>query len=156
MKIVLFLFIWSLLINNAGAQEVRVIDFKTLKSRYTNHSDTSYVIHFFASWCVPCLKEMPILTSYAERKKKTKTVLLLVSLDLVKDGERVLEELIRKHNIQQPVYLLNETNGNTWIGKMDRTWTGSIPATFVVNNKKRMNRKWIDVLTESKLEQITE
>lgn len=72
MKIVLFLFIWSLLINNAGAQEVRVIDFKTLKSRYTNHSDTSYVIHFFASWCVPCLKEMPILTSYAERIKKNK------------------------------------------------------------------------------------
>jgi thiol-disulfide isomerase/thioredoxin len=99
-------------------------------------NDTTYVINFFASWCAPCIHELPELQAFAQEHEQEQVQLIFVSLDFEEDADNTLLPLLRKFEITQPVWLLTET-GNRWITRIDRQWNGSIPATLVFNNTKK-------------------
>jgi thiol-disulfide isomerase/thioredoxin len=122
------------------AQKVRVIPFKTLQILFNKPNDTTYIVNFFASWCAPCVKELPEFVAFAEAHKNEKIQVLFVSLDFKKDLKKSLGPLSIKHNLRQNVYLLDETNANNWINQVDSTWTGDIPATLFINYKKNYNK----------------
>jgi thiol-disulfide isomerase/thioredoxin len=107
------------------------------------------VVNFFASWCAPCLKEIPAFLQLIDSTQNSKTKVLLVSVDFKTDAEKNLEPIINKYQLP-PIYLLDEPNGNIWINKIDNNWSGAIPATLIV--KKNKKRKFIVTnLTYAKL-----
>lgn len=125
---------------NCSAQHIQVIKFNELKQRVFNQSDTTYVVNFFASWCAPCLKEIPAFLQLIDSSQNSKTKVLLVSVDFKTDAEKNLEPIINKYQLP-PIYLLDEPNGNIWINEIDNNWSGAIPATLIV--KKNKKRKFI-------------
>lgn len=125
---------------NCSAQHIQVIKFNELKQRVFNQSDTTYVVNFFASWCAPCLKEIPAFLQLIDSLQNSKTKVLLVSVDFKTDAEKNLEPIINKYQLP-PIYLLDEPNGNIWINEIDNNWSGAIPATLIV--KKNKKRKFI-------------
>jgi hypothetical protein len=63
-KVVALFFILFVGLNGGiKAQEIRVIKFADLQKWRNDKSDTVYVINFWATWCKPCLKEMPAFES---------------------------------------------------------------------------------------------
>jgi thiol-disulfide isomerase/thioredoxin len=128
------LFIFFVIVQKSFAQNIQVIKFDTLKQCIYNKSDTFYVVNFFASWCKPCIKEMPELLSCAKAIKNSNIKLVFVSLDL-KNNQGKLLQIVQQYNLQN-VYLLDETNANNWINKIDKHWSGAIPATLIVKNGK--------------------
>ena len=110
-----------------------------LMKRITNKSDTTYVVNFWATWCGPCVKELPYFEKLNEQYASEKVKVLLVSIDFVKDYEKKLQPFVKRKKLGSEVMLLNETKPNEFIDKINPKWSGSIPATMIVNNKEKYN-----------------
>lgn len=124
---------------NCNGQHIQVIKFNELKQRVYNNSDTVYVVNFFASWCKPCIKEIPEFLSFSKEIKSNKIKLVFVSLDF-KNSQENLIGIVKEYNLKN-VYLLDESNANNWIDKINKNWSGSIPATLII--KKGKYKKFI-------------
>jgi len=61
-----------------------------------------------------------------------------VSLDFKRDYETKLLPFVKSKNILPQVVLLNEPDYNSWINKVNTSWGGAIPATFIFNKKQHL------------------
>ncbi len=129
-----------------------IVKAEGLVKRYTNSSDTTYLINFWATWCEPCVKELPDFEKINKAYKNKKVKVILVSLDFIKDYDSKLVRFIKKKDIQSEVMLLNETKPNEFINKIDLRWEGSIPATMIVNNEQNYSAFFERPLTYEFLE----
>ncbi len=135
-KIVCFTLVVLFFINNTKAQSIQIVKFDGLKNITFNKSDTTYVINFFASWCKPCLEEIPTFIQFIDSTKNTKTKVLFVSVDLKNELNKSLIAVVKKYSLP-PIYLLDEPNGNNWISNIDKNWSGAIPATLIVKKGRK-------------------
>lgn len=103
----------------------------------TNGNDTLYVINFWATWCKPCVQELPAFDSLYAESKSTKVKVLLVSLDFTEDIETKVKPFLIKKNIQAECILLDEVNGNDFVNKISSNWSGAIPATLFKKGKQQ-------------------
>lgn len=138
----------------AFSQNISIIKFETLQQTITSNPDTVYVVNFFASWCAPCIKEIPEFLKYADENKAQKVRVIFVSLDFKKSMSESLLPLIKKLNINQTVYLLDEPDANDWINKIDNAWSGVIPATLILHNSSDYRRFTTESLTYSLLKKF--
>ncbi len=122
------------------SQNVRIIKITDLEKRIKNNSDTTYIVNFWATWCAPCVKELPDFDSINSTYIHSRVKVILVSLDFREDLKTKLLPFIATKKIKSEVVLLDEINANYFIPKVSDKWTGAIPATLVVNNKKKYNR----------------
>ncbi|WP_417350214.1 TlpA family protein disulfide reductase [Flavobacterium alkalisoli] len=120
-----------------GGVKVNAYNYNGLEYFLTKSNDTTYVVNFWATWCVPCVEELPYFeklnAGYADKKVKV----LLVSLDMHKKIESNLIPFIDKKKLQSDVVLLRDPDADTWIRKIDTTWSGAIPATIMYNKDNR-------------------
>ncbi len=140
----------------SAEKQVQVVKMPWLDSVLQLHNDTTYVLNFWATWCVPCVAELPIFDQIQKTYSKNKVRVVLISLDYIKKRDEVLIPFLTKKRIQSEVVLLNEPDANGWIDKVDRSWTGALPATLVVNNntsfrhflEKELNFELLDSLIQ--------
>lgn len=125
-----------LLIVVAGAAlaQPKIVKLKEVEKILKTPSDQIQVINFWATWCGPCIKEMPLFETLGKQRADVKVTLVSLDLDLDANPEKVFKFVERK-GIQSTVLILDETEPNSWIGKIDKNWTGSLPATVVINTK---------------------
>ena len=97
----------------------------------------TYVINFWATWCAPCVKELPAFEKIKEEYKEKNVEVILVSLDFPKHVDKRLIPFINKKKLQSKVVLLDDVNEDFWIKAIDSTWSGALPATLIYNSKKR-------------------
>ena len=111
--------------------------FDDMKWIFNQQNDTTYVINFWATWCKPCVEELPFFLELDNTYRDEKVKLILVSLDFEKQIEKKLIPFIKKHNLQPEVVVLTDPDANSWIPKVAEEWSGAIPATLVYNTKNR-------------------
>ncbi len=136
-KILIFISITALLFS-FRAKQIPILNFNQLNNQYLNRqTDTVYIINFWATWCKPCVKELPNFEQITEKYKTQKVKVILVSLDFAKNYESVLIPFIKKRNLKSEVILLDDPNSNEWIDKVNPNWSGAIPATLVYSKNSR-------------------
>ncbi len=96
------------------------------------------VINFWATWCGPCVKELPFFEALAKTNEDKNLRIVLVSLDFVDQLEKRFVPFIKKHELASELYVLNDPNENKWIDKVDPSWSGTIPATLYIKGGKRI------------------
>jgi thiol-disulfide isomerase/thioredoxin len=131
--------IWGLILNEAHSQvqSVPVYNFPALQQVIDADNDTTYVINFWATWCKPCVEEMPYFEQLHEKYNGGKVKVLLVSLDFRSQLEKRVIPFVEKRNLQPQVVLLDAGNPNKWIDLVDPSWSGAIPATLFIHGKNR-------------------
>jgi len=97
--------------------------------------EKTYVVNFWATWCGPCIKELPYFQELHDTNKEVEV--LLVSIDFPEKLESQLIPFIKKEQIRPQVILLDDPNENKWITAIDSTWTGALPATLIYNKDIR-------------------
>jgi thiol-disulfide isomerase/thioredoxin len=98
------------------------------------------VVNFWATWCKPCVEELPAFDSLCKSNGNFK--ILLVSLDFKEDIDKKVKPFLEKHKISCECVELDEVNGNDYINLISKDWSGAIPATlFVRKNKKILVEK---------------
>jgi thiol-disulfide isomerase/thioredoxin len=151
--IVLMLMGWLLLpgIDVVG-QKATVIKFDQLQKILDSKSDKIQVINFWATWCAPCIKELPLLEKL-NAANDLNAKITLINLDYADNLEKVNEFITRK-NLRSQVLLLDEIDYNSWIDKVDKSWSGAIPATLILNPQSG-KRKFVEKeLKEGQLEEL--
>lgn len=113
----------------AQCQEVAVIKFPELQQKILTADAKVTVFNFWATWCGPCVKEIPFFESYAGNPN---VKIYLVSLDFEEDLEKV-KKFVAGKNLKTDVIFLNEKDYNTFMDKVSKEWTGAIPATLFVD-----------------------
>lgn len=133
------------------AQRVAVLKFPALQQRLARPSDTTYVINFWATWCGPCVQEMAGFEKVRAAQAGQKVKFVLVSLDYAAQLDKKVKPFVRKHGLKAEVLLLDETDPNTWLQKVDRQWSGSIPFTLIYNNQAQKRATFEHPLTAAEL-----
>ncbi len=119
-------------------QKVISLNFEELEKNFLQKkNDSIYVINFWATWCKPCIKELPAFEKIASDYSTEKVKVLLVSLDFPEKIESQVIPFIIKNNIKSEVVLLDDADANSWIPKVSKDWSGAIPATIIYKNEDR-------------------
>lgn len=118
------------------AYNFKTVDFEGLEEYLKNDTSETVVVNFWATWCAPCIKELPAFEKLNKEFESQDVSVILVSLDFPSQLEH-LKSFIKKKNLQSDVVFLNDPNENEWISKVDTNWSGAIPATLMLTNNRR-------------------
>ncbi|KAF2335830.1 MAG: TlpA family protein disulfide reductase [Flavobacterium nitrogenifigens] len=132
-----YIFLFSIISVSAYSQNVKLININQLNERIKNGKDSTYVVNFWATWCAPCIKELPYFEKLGAEYKSEKLAVLLVSLDFKSKLESNVIPFVKRKNLKNEVFLLNESSPQEFIDRIDPSWSGSIPATLFIKNDKR-------------------
>lgn len=114
--------------------ELEIYDFQGFKKFLNKKDDTVYVINFWATWCAPCVKELPYFEKLNQEYENRNVKVLLVSLDFPHLYDSKLKPFIEKKKLQSKVVALDDVDMNTWIPQVNDSWSGSLPATIIFRN----------------------
>jgi thiol-disulfide isomerase/thioredoxin len=117
---------------------VKVISTGQLLAEVDRPDDnTLYVVNFWATWCVPCVKELPYFEAATKKYDSKEVKVLLVSLDFISDTAKV-KKYTEVKKLQSQVYHLEAGDPNKWIDNFETTWDGGIPATIMYKAGKKV------------------
>ena len=132
-----YIFLISIFSVSAYSQNVKLLNIDQLNERIKNGKDSTYVVNFWATWCAPCIKELPHFEKLSAENKSDKLAVLLVSLDFKSKLTSNVIPFVKRKNLKNEVFLLNESSPQEFIDRIDPSWSGSIPATLFIKNDKR-------------------
>ena len=113
------------------------VDYNGLEKVLNKQDNKTYVVNFWATWCAPCVKELPYFERINKQYKDKNVEVVLVSLDFPKHFDTKLKNFINEKQLQSELYALNDMDSNYWIPKVNKDWSGAIPATLIYNSNKR-------------------
>jgi len=117
---------------------VSVVNFEELRAQAaTRQNDTLYVVNFWATWCDPCVKEIPDFQTAYKKYAHKKVKMIFVSLNSQRELQKV-EQFVTDKSLGPEVLLLNGGAPDSWIDKVDSSWSGAIPATVIYKHGKKV------------------
>ena len=129
--IILFLFFFSCV--DKSSDSIEIVNFEGFYNKIDLTADKTYVINFWATWCAPCVKELPYFENVNKEFKDKNVEVILLSLDFPSQIETKLIPYLKRNKIKSKVILLNDSKMNTWVPRVSEKWDGGIPATLIVN-----------------------
>ena len=124
-------------ISEVEASDIKVLDFEQFEKYIHQEAGKTYVVNFWATWCKPCVDELPAFEKLNAKYQKKNVEVLLVSLDFSNHLETKVVPFINKNNIRSEVVVLDDPDQNNWIPKVSEDWSGAIPATLIYNSNSR-------------------
>ena len=129
--IILFQLFFSCVDNSSDS--IEIVAFEGFYSKIDLTTDKTYVINFWATWCAPCVKELPYFEKVNKEFKDKNVEVILLSLDFPSQIETKLIPYLKRNKIKSNVILLDDSKMNTWVPRVSEQWDGGIPATLIVN-----------------------
>lgn len=152
MKRNFLLILFTLFLAFAHAQDIPKLKITQLDSIILQ-SKTPLLINFWATFCKPCMEEIPYFQRLGEKYKDQGVKVLLVSLDMKDAYPSKIKSFMKRQQITAPVAWLDETNADYFCPRINSSWSGAIPATLFVNNAKGYRKFTESAMTEDVLEQ---
>ncbi|NJB35937.1 TlpA family protein disulfide reductase [Croceivirga sp. JEA036] len=115
-----------------------IYNFEGLKPLLHKEDDKTYIINFWATWCKPCIAELPDFEKVYLEQKENNVELILVSLDMPNMWKKRLVPFVEEHKLKGRVVILDDTKMNDWMPQVNENWGGGIPATLIYNKDKRL------------------
>ena len=116
---------------------IEVVNFSELEKLLQEQEEEVLLVNFWATWCKPCVEEMPYFEEVHDSLAGPDLKVILVSLDFPDKLESQVIPFVRNKGLEPQVILLDDPHENDWIPKVDSTWSGAIPATLLLKEGKR-------------------
>ena len=93
------------------------------------------ILDFWATWCPPCVKEIPHFIALYEQYKDQGFAIVGISVD--REGINVVKSFARKYQVNYPILMTD--------GQVDKAYGGipSIPTTFVIDSAGNIRQKYV-------------
>jgi len=134
------------------SQGIPMIQTDQLTYWKNNTSDTVYVLNFWATWCGPCVAELPEFEKLNENYKDKNVQVVLISTDFKRNLENEVKSFVEEKKLKSRVVFLNEPRANDYINLVNPDWSGAIPATLIIANNKGYQRFFEKKLSYEELE----
>jgi len=115
---------------------LEIYDYDGLEPLINKEDEKIHVVNFWATWCAPCVKELPYFEEI-NADYNNRVEVLLVSLDFPRNYDSKLKPFMKKHDLKSKVIAFDDVNQNRWIPAINENWTGALPATIIYNENKR-------------------
>lgn len=135
------------------AQGSRVVSLAELKKAIASPGEKVRVINFWATWCGPCIKELPLFEKIGKERTDVEVILVSTDLDLDPNPGKV-HRFVKKKSISSTVMILEVQKTSDWIDQLEKEWSGALPATLVINTKTGARRFVEKELHEGDLEKL--
>lgn len=155
MKILPIIFILTFFADNSiyTEKKIEVIKFEQLEKLINEDGEGIKIINFWATWCKPCIKELPLFEALEDELDGVPVKVYLISMDFPEEANTKVKTFVERRNINSEVKLLDETDFNAFIDKVDSRWSGAIPATLIINDKTKSRVFMEKELHEGELEE---
>ncbi len=149
-KNIILIATFFLVTNVAFSQPIKKVKIADVL-RMADTSSVPIVMNFFATWCKPCVQELPWFEKTVPNYKGKEVKLLLVSLDYAEDYPKNLASFARKNNIASQIVWLDESDPNSFCPKIDKRWEGTIPVSLMINKATNFRAFFDHQLPEGQL-----
>ena len=154
MKTLHILAIWIILTtatNSVKAQQIPVWKLSDLQTAMDT-TRTPTIFNFWATFCKPCITELPYFQALANQYRNLGVQLVMVSLDLKEAYPKAITAFVKNRKLTSPVVYLDEQNADHFVPAVDSYWSGAIPASLFINRDKGYRYFIEDELNKTKLE----
>lgn len=118
-------------VEKAAGIAIPIYDYPSLAPLFSRRSDSIYIINFWATWCIPCVEELPYFERLQAEQGDRPLKVVLVNMDFRNKIQSQVIPFVQKRKLQSQVIFLNGTDPNSFISKIDPKWSGALPATIV-------------------------
>ncbi len=139
---------------SVSAQTIPILTFDSFEKYLKPTSDTVFVINFWATWCKPCVEELPYFEKLNENYKTKKVKVLLVNIDFRSQYEMKVKPFVQKNKLKSEVIFLDMQGDNGIIDKVNPAWQGTIPATTIIHASSQTKKFFEKQFTYEELENI--
>jgi len=108
----------------------RLVRWNEVEAILKEPGDSLTVMNFWATWCKPCVAELPHFEKVRLEMKEQPIRFFYISLDFAEEQNKRLNPFISRKMPGARVWLLDESDYNQWINKIEASWSGAIPATL--------------------------
>jgi len=119
--------------------KVESMPFTGLEKEIAAYGGQTLVINFWATWCRPCVEELPDFEKFRAAYADKGVEVWLINLDFNSAVETTVKEFVRKRGLLSRIIHLTDTDPNEWIDRVDKNWGGNIPATLVYKSGQRLS-----------------
>lgn len=150
-RIALFLGLFFSLSAQSKGQSLQVWKLKDLEAA-VNQPATPVVINFWATFCKPCIDELPHFQKLASEYKSLNLNFVFVSLDLKEAFPKKILAFKKRVGLTSKVVWLDEFNADVFCPVVNPSWSGVIPATIFLNPQTGYRKFYEDELSAERLE----
>lgn len=136
--------------------DVQLISLAELQELIRKDDGKTRIINFWATWCRPCVAEMPHFDQVGKAYQDQDLEVIFVSLDFPDNLETRVAPFVERKKIFSKVVLLNEDDAASWMPAIDPGWQGNIPATLIVNPKRGVREFHAKELSREELEELVQ
>jgi thiol-disulfide isomerase/thioredoxin len=112
------------------SQDLQQVSIDQLNYLLNNANGKTKIVNLWATWCIPCVTELPLFMQAKEELNSQNLEFIFVSLDFQSQSKNVTAK-IKENNLAGTLVQLNEKE-NDWIEKFDEHWEGAIPYTILI------------------------
>ncbi len=137
--VLLLLLCWYAPAVQAQIPSYKVLDtYDDLSTLLNRHEETTLVVNFWATYCAPCVQEIPLLDSLQQKYADRQLKVVLVNLDFRHQLKQRLEPFLEKYHLSSKVVVLADQDADSWIPKVSSDWDGGLPFTMIVKDGKKV------------------
>ncbi len=153
-KLIALTVLLTLFAATSPAQNIEKIGVPELEKILSGPEDVLYVVNFWATWCPPCVTELPYFEKLSKEYQGKGVKFILISLDFPSQIESRLIPFLVTNKITADVRVMTDLDYNSWIEKVDTGWQGNIPVTLFFNNAGKKKYFHPSEVTEKELRDL--
>lgn len=115
------------------AKDFELLDLQEQKVKLSNYKGKVIILNFWATWCPPCVKEIPHIDELYRTYKDKGLVVLGLSVD--EGGPEAVKKFLKKTPISYPILMANREVYTIYQEYLPKEMRGGIPFTFIIDRE---------------------